>query len=137
MISYQDLERIDSILPMTLRTLENNLKCLLLENLIHTIPILQYGGIYSLFPNISSSDITPTDLFSLSKRCTLVSYDKDTLLFSQGEEGRRFYMILKGETQVIIRLITLFSLISIDIYLTIINYINFCSIYSYYWCIFW
>jgi hypothetical protein len=40
-ISYQDLERIDTIIPMTLRTLESNVKYFLLENMIHSVPILQ------------------------------------------------------------------------------------------------
>jgi hypothetical protein len=40
-ISYQDLERIDTMVPMTLRTLESNVKYFLLEDMINTVPILQ------------------------------------------------------------------------------------------------
>jgi CRP-like cAMP-binding protein len=47
-----------------------------------------------------SSDITPTDLTSLAKRCQLLSVEKETSLIKQGDEGRRFYMILKGEAKV-------------------------------------
>ncbi len=54
-----------------------------------------------MFVLMTSSDISPDDMFNLAKRCHVLSVEKDSPILLNGEDGHRFYMMVKGEARVI------------------------------------
>lgn len=77
---------IDKLCPGLMNTLECNLKCYLLDSISPSIPLLR--------------EMTPDDLFALSKRIELIFVSEPTHLIRQGQEVSHFSMVVQGEAQV-------------------------------------